>query len=164
VLTLAVTACSATHAQTEIQTAALLSTATMFSGTLWQPSVNLFTSLNGGFAPVFVGTGVVCASAFFFGLRLGRRVLGKSGLLPAVAAPDYTNLRVRFFDVWHCACSCFCLLPPWLCPSPPLVSGLVFSGLVFSCLLMVDDCFPRSLTPGCRRRSVALRASSWAPT
>jgi hypothetical protein len=50
---------------------------------------------NLGFTPVFFGTGAVCASAFFFGLRLGRRVLGKTGLLPAVSAPDYTNLRVR---------------------------------------------------------------------
>ena len=59
----------------ERPTALLLSTAAFGSGTAWQPTVDLLTTASGPeFLPVATGTGVVCASVFMVGLRLGRQV------------------------------------------------------------------------------------------
>jgi hypothetical protein len=78
---------------TETQTALFLSTATFFSGTMWQPAVNLTTMFNAGFWPIFAGTGALCGCAFFFGLRLGRQLYGRLLGLSAIAPPTYDNVK-----------------------------------------------------------------------
>jgi len=81
----------------EFQTAVHLGSAAMCSGTVWQPAVNFLTSLNLGFDTTFYGTGLVCAGVFFAGLRLGRVVYGRTGLLSSVAPNSYENLKG---DAW----------------------------------------------------------------
>ena len=54
------------------QTSIFLATATLCSGTTWQPMVNTLQSIGLSFLGVFVGTWVACAYTFNFGLRVGR--------------------------------------------------------------------------------------------
>jgi len=76
---------------TESHTATLLMTACMFSGTAWQPLVNLLHMANFTFAPAAAGTMMGCGLAFFVGLRFGR--IFWSPRLRGVAAPSYANLK-----------------------------------------------------------------------
>ncbi len=75
----------------EAQTATLLGTAALCSGTAWQPVVNAAHGLGLGFNAAAALGGVVCAAAFFGGLRLGRHVWAP--ILNHVLAPDYANLQ-----------------------------------------------------------------------
>jgi len=81
----------------ELQTAILLGSAAFCSGTVWQPVVNAFGSLNFPFDTTFAGTGIICAGVFFIGLRAGRLIYGQTGILPAVATNSYQNLKS---DAW----------------------------------------------------------------
>ena len=75
----------------ELQTGFFLGSAAFCSGCVWQPSVNALTALGGSFNQVMIGTGAVCALAFFGGLRLGRGLYSKA--LPAVESNNYENLK-----------------------------------------------------------------------
>jgi len=57
-----------------------LGSAAFFSGTAWQPVVNLFSGLGFAFPCVALGTTAICGAAFFGGLRLGRRLYGVFGI------------------------------------------------------------------------------------
>jgi hypothetical protein len=73
----------------EVSVATWLGAAAFCSGTLWQPSVNLFSGLGFHFPVVFLCVGAICGVAFFVGLRLGRRVFQTIG----IAAANAHNLR-----------------------------------------------------------------------
>ena len=75
----------------ETQTATFLAGATFLSGFVWQPVCNIFES--SPFAVAAAATGIGCGSAFFAGLRLGRTVLGSSGLFSYVEPPNLANLK-----------------------------------------------------------------------
>jgi len=78
----------------ELQTAIYLGSAAFCSGAVWQPVVNLLTeTFPSDFYSIMSGTGVVCTAAFFAGLRAGRILYGKSGLLPAIAPNSIQNLK-----------------------------------------------------------------------
>ena len=55
-----------------VQTGIFLATATLCSGTAWQPTVNILQSIGLSFLGVFVGTWIACTYAFKFGLQVGR--------------------------------------------------------------------------------------------
>lgn len=77
-----------------VQVGAWLATATLFSGTVWQPTVNALETAfaaGSGFPAVFTGVGAVCGFAFYTGLRVGRKILAP--IFPAVPARDYDNLK-----------------------------------------------------------------------
>lgn len=57
------------------QTGLLLGSAAMFSGSAWQPTVNLLQGMSCEFTTVFAGTWLSCAAAFYTGLRVTRSVL-----------------------------------------------------------------------------------------
>ena len=71
----------------EMQTGAFLAGATFLSGFVWQPICNVLETQP--FLVAATGVGVGCGSAFFTGLRLGRRLLP----FPAVDYATNTNLR-----------------------------------------------------------------------
>eukprot|EP00954_Amorphochlora_amoebiformis_P020719 1341344-Amorphochlora_amoeboformis.AAC.1 len=76
----------------EIATALWLGTGTFCSGTAWQPVVNaLVTLTNNNFPMTGAGTMVICGSAFYVGLRLGRIIWGETFSMP-IAKRDYENL------------------------------------------------------------------------
>lgn len=79
----------------EAQTGLLLATAAFCSGTAWQPAVNAFTNLGLSFNQAVTGTVVICGSAFFGGLRLGRMMY--SNIMPGVEGATYGNLKA---DAW----------------------------------------------------------------
>eukprot|EP00467_Chlorarachnion_reptans_P003094 CAMPEP_0114510994 /NCGR_PEP_ID=MMETSP0109-20121206/14110_1 /TAXON_ID=29199 /ORGANISM="Chlorarachnion reptans, Strain CCCM449" /LENGTH=296 /DNA_ID=CAMNT_0001690391 /DNA_START=57 /DNA_END=947 /DNA_ORIENTATION=- len=80
-------------AKDELSTALWLGTGTFFSGTAWQPVVNVLCDVTGNFFPaVAAGTMVACGSAFYAGLRVGRALWGETLGLP-VAKRDYDNLN-----------------------------------------------------------------------
>jgi hypothetical protein len=56
----------------QVHTATLLGTATLFSGTAWQPVVNTLHALGLEFTPAAACTMAFCGTAFFVGLRFGR--------------------------------------------------------------------------------------------
>jgi len=76
----------------ELATGLWLGTGTFCSGTAWQPTVNALVTLTGNNFPMTAaGTMVVCGSAFYVGLRLGRIIWGESFGMK-VAAREYENL------------------------------------------------------------------------
>lgn len=76
----------------EFHTGLLLGTAAFFSGTTWQPLVNLLhDTLHLSFNTSCGLTMVGCGSAFYIGLRCGRMVL--SSFLRGVEATNYANLK-----------------------------------------------------------------------
>ena len=75
----------------ESHTATLLMTACMYSGTAWQPLVNVMHAASFTFVPAAAGTMLGCTIAFFVGLRFGRIIW--SSKLRGVAAPSYANLK-----------------------------------------------------------------------
>ena len=77
-----------------IQTSIWLATATVCSGTSWQPVVNLLKSMELSFMGVFVGTWICCTYAFNFGLRVGRNLYFKK--LEHVEKPTWENSRTDF--------------------------------------------------------------------
>jgi hypothetical protein len=56
----------------EIPVGVWLGSAAFWSGTLWQPAVNLCAGFGWSFPAVFLGVGAICCAAFFVGLRGGR--------------------------------------------------------------------------------------------
>jgi len=82
-----------TALEKEVPTALWLGTGTFFSGTAWQPVVNVLVNLTDNFFPaVAAGTMIACGSAFYAGLRVGRALWGESLGLP-IAKRDYENLN-----------------------------------------------------------------------
>ena len=76
----------------EFHTGLLLGTAAFFSGTTWQPLVNLLhDTLHLSFNTSCGLTMIGCGSAFYIGLRCGRMVL--SPFLRGVEATNYANLK-----------------------------------------------------------------------
>lgn len=73
----------------EAQTASLLGGAAFFSGSAWQPALNVFNKLGMTFTQSLVGMCFATTFAFFVGLRVMRRVL--SGFMPAVEGITYDN-------------------------------------------------------------------------
>lgn len=61
----------------ESDKAIMLGTAALFSGTVWQPTVNLCHYLDLGFTASAFGTMAVCGTAFFTGLKLSRKLYSK---------------------------------------------------------------------------------------
>jgi len=76
------------------QTGLFLGTASIFSGTVWQPVVNALQSAGLSFLGVFVCTWVSCTYAFNFGLRIGRNLY--SNRLQHVERPTWENSRADF--------------------------------------------------------------------
>jgi len=76
------------------QTALLLATGTICSGTSWQPVVNMLQGLGLSFPGVFVGTWIACTYAFNFGLRVARNLYADS--MEYVEGPTYDNSRSDF--------------------------------------------------------------------
>lgn len=74
----------------EAQTALHLATASMLSGTAWQPAVNLMQANNVPFNAACLGVGAICTLAFGVGLRLGRVIY--SPMLPGIAPGSRANL------------------------------------------------------------------------
>ena len=72
-------------------TGLFLASAAFCSGSVWQPVVNLLQSGNLSYLSVTAGTTLVCAGAFFTGLRAGRIFYPRLGVL--VAPPSYKNLK-----------------------------------------------------------------------
>lgn len=68
---------------------ALLGSAAMISGTIWQPCVNLCGTLGLHFGGTFLTTGAVCGTGFFIGLRVFRAMY--CHFMP-VPAPNYQNM------------------------------------------------------------------------
>lgn len=68
-----------------------LGTAAVFSGTAWQPVVNMLTSTGAHFSAVAAGTTALCGLAFFTGLRVAR--IAYSPIMSGVAPNDYSNLK-----------------------------------------------------------------------
>ena len=58
----------------QIASSLQLGTAATMSGTIWQPSVNLFSSY--GFFPSSIGTLCICGLTFYSGLRFSRSLYG----------------------------------------------------------------------------------------
>jgi len=78
----------------ESQSALYLGSAAFCSGTVWQPVVNLLTeAFPGSFSATMTGTGIVCATVFFAGLRGGRVLYGSTGLCPSIAPNSRQNLK-----------------------------------------------------------------------
>jgi hypothetical protein len=78
----------------EFGTSVLLGSASLFSGFMWQISVNFFTNLGYNFYGVFWGTWLVCATAFFIGLKVSR------ALYPAIGMNvDPNNVVTTFGDL-----------------------------------------------------------------
>jgi len=76
----------------ELHTGILLGTAAFFSGTTWQPLVNLLhDTLHLGFNTSCALTLVGCGTAFYVGLRAGRTLW--SPLLYGVESTNYANLK-----------------------------------------------------------------------
>jgi hypothetical protein len=69
----------------------LLGTAAFFSGTAWQPIVNLLQGANLPFVQVFAGTWLGCGTAFYVGLRCARTVF--SGSMEHIQEPTYENSK-----------------------------------------------------------------------
>ena len=69
----------------------LLGTAAFFSGTAWQPIVNLLQGANLPFVQVFAGTWLGCGTAFYVGLRCARTVL--SGSMEHIHEPTFENSK-----------------------------------------------------------------------
>lgn len=76
------------------QTALLLATGTICSGTSWQPIVNALQGMGLSFPGVFVGTWIACTYAFNFGLRVARNLYADS--MEYVQGPTYDNSRSDF--------------------------------------------------------------------
>merc|ERR1711991_313632 len=88
----AVTGTDRINLGTEGVIAAWLGTAAVFSGTAWQPIVNVAHTLDLGFTGTAALTWGVCASAFYAGLRVGRGIW--SNLAPThMPALAYDNLK-----------------------------------------------------------------------
>ena len=77
--------------KSEVQTATLLGGAAFFSGSAWQPALNMMNAMNLNFTGAFVGVGVACTWAFFIGLRVWRRFLAPT--MGAVERKNYQNLK-----------------------------------------------------------------------
>ena len=76
----------------EIHTGILLGTAAFFSGTTWQPLVNLLhDTLHLGFNETCLLTMAGCGMAFYGGLRIGRTIY--SPILYGVEECNYANLK-----------------------------------------------------------------------
>jgi hypothetical protein len=75
----------------EFQNGVLLGTAAFFSGTAWQPIVNVLQGANLPFNQVFLGTWAGCGAAFYVGLRIARTIL--SGPCKYIAEPTYENSK-----------------------------------------------------------------------
>jgi hypothetical protein len=76
------------------QTGLFLGTASIFSGTAWQPVVNTLQSAGLSFLSVFLCTWVCCTYAFNFGLRVGRNLY--SNRFEHVERPTWENSRADF--------------------------------------------------------------------
>lgn len=78
-----------------LHTSVLLATATVCSGTAWQPTVNLLrNNLGLPFYGVFWGTWIGCTYCFNFGLRIARNLF--SVKLTYVEGPTWENSRTDF--------------------------------------------------------------------
>lgn len=71
----------------ELHTGILLGSAAFCSGTAWQPVVNALQGADLSFGSVMAGTWLVCGTAFYAGLRIGRTLLP----LSYVEKPTYEN-------------------------------------------------------------------------
>mmetsp|Transcript_16382 Transcript_16382/g.24787 ORF Transcript_16382/g.24787 Transcript_16382/m.24787 type:complete len:285 (-) Transcript_16382:182-1036(-) len=76
------------------QTALLLATGTICSGTSWQPIVNTLQGMGLSFPGVFIGTWIACTYAFNFGLRIARNLYADS--MEYVEGATYDNSRSDF--------------------------------------------------------------------
>jgi len=77
----------------EASTALYLATGTLFSGTGWQPAVNMLHDQFGcTFQGTFLGTGIICGSLFFAGLRVARMIWPKLGN-KYIEKNNYANLK-----------------------------------------------------------------------
>jgi hypothetical protein len=74
----------------QLQIALFLGSASLFSGTAWQPTVNACHDHGLGFTSTALITGGVCGTAFLVGLRGGRNVYGR--LLSHIEKPTMQNL------------------------------------------------------------------------
>merc|ERR1712176_918363 len=77
-----------------IQTALLLATGTICSGTSWQPIVNTLQGMGLPFLGVFFGTWIFCTYAFNFGLRIARNLYQER--MSEVEGPTYENAKSDF--------------------------------------------------------------------
>jgi len=77
-----------------LQIGIFLSTASFFSGTVWQPIVNALQTAGFSFLGVFVCTWICCTYSFNFGLRIGRNLYSQR--LLHVERPTWENSRTDF--------------------------------------------------------------------
>ena len=78
----------------ESQIGVFLGSAALFSGTAWQPVVNLLqASSTLPFTSVATGAGVCCGFAFFAGLRLFRMVYSHPSIGLKIEPNNYENLK-----------------------------------------------------------------------
>ena len=75
----------------EAQTGAMLGSAAIFSGGIWQPCVNALQAAGWGFHPTVAMTTGVATLAFFSGLRLARIMYGP--FMAGIEVPTYANLK-----------------------------------------------------------------------
>jgi hypothetical protein len=73
----------------EVGSATLLGSTAFCSGFIWQPCVNMFSSL--GFVGCAIGTGTVCAITFFLAIRVFRLIYSK--IFESVGENNYINLK-----------------------------------------------------------------------
>ena len=66
-----------TNLQQERQTGLLLGSAAFCSGLLWQPTVNMCSSLDFNFLSSMSVTTLICGTSFYTGLRLSRKLYNK---------------------------------------------------------------------------------------
>jgi hypothetical protein len=78
----------------QVQVAALLGGAALFSGFTWQPALNAMNKFGLGFNGAFCGVGVACTLAFFVGLRIWRTLLNPT--MKAVEKNTFPNLKADF--------------------------------------------------------------------
>lgn len=75
----------------EVQNGLWLGSAALFSGTVWQPTVNMLQAAGLPWVGVSCGTWAICGATFFVGLRFFRALYSKLGL--AIGSNSYANLK-----------------------------------------------------------------------
>jgi len=78
----------------ESQISVFLGSAALFSGTAWQPAVNLLQASGAlPFTSVATGASICCGLAFFTGLRLFRMIYSHPKVGLSIEPNDYNNLK-----------------------------------------------------------------------
>jgi len=128
-----------------LQLAGLYGTAAACSGTVWQPTVDLLQSLPYPF--VVLGTGIVCGTSFYTGLRYTRWSSPKRALKYITNEPEDQLSDLQLSVAISGATGCFVLTGCVLTPTTPILDACVIAGMSTSSGFLVTQSILNTL-PG----------------